>query len=446
MNPRPADVVTARELAVATLERVERAGAHAQPLLDRASDRLNDPRDVSLMHALVMGVLRQRRLLDHVIEGASSRPLGQMGRDLPIPLRLATFELLFLDRVPEFATVDAAVEGIRRRGGGPATGFVNAILRTIARQKDTLLPDDDAALALRYSYPDWWVERLLKTRDAESIEAMLRLGNEPPPLTVHVNTTRISVDRFVADRTTEGVAACRGEFADTAVHISEGLRSVTAPLAGGDCWVQDEAAQLVVSLLSPCSQARVLDLCAAPGGKTLQLAARYDNGSTVVAADRYWRRLRKVQQNLARCGLEAPLTAALDGCAEPWALQGRFDRVVVDAPCSGTGTLRRHPEIRWRLTEADLRRYRERQVRLLTRACERLAPGGEVVFSTCSIEREEGPDVIETVLADRDDIVVASAAERVSGRAREFVTPEGYLVTDPAVGVDGFFAAVLHRR
>lgn len=447
---RSPDPGAAREAAFIILDRIERSGAWASALLQQAEPRLADARDAALLHEIVLGVLRRRSALDHAVARVSHRESERIDAAVRTALRIGVYGLMFLDRVPDFAAVDSAVTLARRHAGPGRGGFVNGVLRAVARQGRALLPAPPRkgsieGLALYHSHPAWWVRRAVERLGWDEAAALLEANNGPATTVLRVNDRRATVEQISEELSAGGHAARPGALDPRALYLDGPMGAVEC-LKQGRAWVQDEASQLVAQLLGPLPAPRMLDLCAAPGGKSFQLSRSLQDDGLLVAADRHEGRLGRMRRAKETIGAPGLVLLRADMAREPVPLRPVFDRVLVDAPCSGTGTLRRRPEIRWRLREEDLEAMAARQGRLLRSASRLLAPGGILVYSTCSLEPEEGEDVIESFLSDHPQFEVGDPAPWLPGPARACVGRSGYLRTSPArEGTDGFFAVRLCR-
>jgi 16S rRNA (cytosine967-C5)-methyltransferase len=440
-----------RRDAYRILRRVEDSGAFASVLLEMGSADLRDPREVALLTEIVLGVLRRRRLLDHAIAAAATRPLGDLDRAVLTAIRIGAYALLYLDRIPDFAAVDTAVALVKEAGWAKAAGFANGVLRKIARLRSALLPappesGDVEALSLFRSHPAWWTRRVVSRFGWDRADALLAANNEPAATVLApwpaAGSSAMLGEALAADGVL--VEACR--FVPGALRVVSGAPQRAKAFREGAFWIQDEASQLAVLLFGEAVGPRVLDACAAPGGKTLALAARTREGGLVVAADRHVSRLSRLTQNVGRLRAANVVPLACD-LSRRAPFRGSFDDVLVDAPCSGTGTLRRHPEIRWRLKPDDLLVHGERQRRILSAAAEVVRPGGRLVYSVCSIEPEEGEDVVASFLADRPEFARADPRSGLSITARTRIGGDLALSTSPLDdGMDGFFAVLLTRR
>jgi 16S rRNA (cytosine967-C5)-methyltransferase len=440
-----------RRDAFRILRRVEDRGAYASHLLEARGAELTDPRDAALLTEIVLGVLRRRAPLDHALGRVASRPLGTIDGAVLTALRVGAYALLYLDRTPDFAAVDTAVALVKEAGWSRAAGFVNGILRTIARDRAELLPRPPApgdvdALALYRSHPAWWVRRLVSRLGWERSDALLAANNEPAPTVLAVWPTSGTPAELAASLAVEGVVVAPCRFVPEALRVVSGVPQRSARFRDGAFWIQDEASQLATRVLGPAVGPVTLDACSAPGGKTLALAARTIPGGLVVAADRSAARLARLTQNLSRLNVSDVAVVACD-TSRVDAFKGPFDDVLVDAPCSGTGTLRRHPEIRWRLRVSDPIAHADRQRRILRAMAPLVRPGGRLAYSVCSIEPEEGEAVVDAFLGDHPEFVRADPRYGLGPAAQALVGADLALRTSPLDdGMDGFFAALLTRR
>ncbi len=392
------------------------------------------PPDRRLAQELVFGVLRQREVLDWLIRRRTNgRPQEPALQDL---LRLGLYQLFFLDRVPAHAAVNETVQLAREAGFGPKSGFVNAVLRGCDRDR-ALLQAELASLratdpATAWSHPAWLVERWRQRHGDDGLRQLLNWDNTPPPTYARVNTLRTDAARLRERWVAEGVVAEPFERDWIGADLAFKLAS-HPPLAGlpsfqdGCFYIQDPSTLLAVRLLDPHPGERILDLCAAPGGKTSFIAQLLGNHGTVVAHDAQPGRLALLHDNCRRLGITC---AEITSDSAALGLPGTLDRILVDAPCSNTGVLRRRLEARWRLKPEDLPRLQAGQLALLRRASAWLRPGGTLVHSTCSLEPEENAEVVAAFLATEPGFVLGSQRE-----------------TGPlADGVDGAFAAALIRN
>jgi 16S rRNA (cytosine967-C5)-methyltransferase len=442
----------ARVAAFHALRAVENGSADLPSALARSRQHLQDERDRSLAAEIVTGALRWQRSLDHLIEHFATRGRARLDGDVVTILRLSLYQLLHLTRVPASAVVDDAVDLTRGAKKSSATGFVNAVLRSMIRQKHRLplpqrpadLSDREAALqylGITHSHPDWLVARWLQRHGFDATEQWVRFNNETPPLTLRVNGLRATRDEARRILDDEDVETELTTAAPDGLVVTSGnpLRRT----ADGLFVVQDEASQLVAVAAGAQPGERVLDLCASPGGKTTAMAAQMGDHGLLVATDVRPRRLRLLRDTVRLSGsrhthiIQVPARGALP-------FTEVFGCVLVDAPCSGLGTIRRDPDIRWRRREEELATLGGDQEELLGRAAGAVAPGGRLVYATCSSEPEENEQVVDRFLQRHPEFQFASLSSHpIVGR---FADVRGMLRTLPfAHGLEAFFAAVLVR-
>jgi 16S rRNA (cytosine967-C5)-methyltransferase len=385
-------VSPARKAAFQVLRKVSQ-GSYASDALLKESRHL-DPRDAALAHQIVFGVLRHAAQLDHLIEVFAGRRQPQMDPEVRLALRAAIFQLRYLTRIPAHAAVSESVEHVKRARKASAAGFVNVVLRKVNRREV-----DWPTRAIALSMPEWLMDRWDRRFGRADAERIAAAALEEPPLYLRIPGTPppgLDVEPTELPGAWRWRSGPRGAFR-----------------------IQDLGAQSIVPLLELAPGLLFLDLCAAPGNKTAQAL---ETPVRAVACDRHLFRLRMLDG--------PPCPRVVLDAADPLPFRPVFDRILVDAPCSGTGTLARNPEIKWRLVESDLARHHERQVAILSHALEVLAPGGRLVYATCSLEPEENENVVREVLAGRSGIGLLREQYRLPG-----IQPG-----------DGFYAAILERE
>ncbi len=440
-------VSQARYEALHILVRVERDRAFADIALEHALERARlDPRDAALCTEIVYGTLRWRRHLDWRLTPHLSRPLAKLDPWVRALLRLTVYQLLFLDRVPRWAAVDEAVSvaRLKSRVPGPAE-FVNAVLRAFTRAPSPpRLPAEPVeAAAMRWSFPDWMAARWIARYGLEEAERLMVALNERPPVSIRANTLRISRADLAARLRDEELAETDPTaLAPEGLTVRRGAVSRWAAFAAGWCSIQDEASMLIARLLGPEPGELVADVCAAPGTKTTHLAQLMDNRGRIVAMDPHAARLRLLAQAASRLGVSIVETHVGGVAAVSGRWKHRCDRVLVDAPCSNLGVLRRNPDVKWKREEADLGRLAEKQRGILATAASLVKPGGRLVYATCSLEPEENEAVVHTFLASHRDWHLDPPAD--------FPVPpdaDGMVRLLPHVhGTDGFTAVRLARE
>jgi 16S rRNA (cytosine967-C5)-methyltransferase len=442
----------ARAAAFDILIRVERESSYASELLHSRTYNGLSEIDHSLTTELVMGVLRWRSLLDSKIADASSQALGKLDLEILTALRLALYQLGWLSRVPARAAINESVELVKRARKRSAAPFVNAVLRKLSRDATSRATPQIAesyssveALATASAHPQWLVERWNQAYGIESTIKICRHDQSIPVTAIRLRTPEAE-DQLRA----EGIELTAGAFLASARRVVRGDVTKTAAFRSGLCVIQDEASHLVAALVSRGT--RVLDCCAAPGGKTTAMADRNPEAS-VTAVDLHPHRARLLRSLLGGHHLRVRVIAA-DALHLPFS--EKFDRVLADVPCSGTGTLARNPEIKWRLKPEDLTDLQGRQVAILRAAMQQLSSGGRLIYSTCSLEPEESEVVVERALAEDSTFRLIECNAQLEQLQQEGeltlmdtskLVRGSYLRTIPGVHpCDGFFAAILEKR
>jgi 16S rRNA (cytosine967-C5)-methyltransferase len=453
-----------RLIAMRVVERVQRAGAFADLALHHALVQSHMPAaDRGLATELVYGTLRWRGRLDYLISQALDSDFAKLEPLVASALRIGAYQLFFSDRIPANAAVDEAVRCVRAMGLERATGLVNAVLRKLAREgKDITFPsletDPIGHLVHACSLPKWLATRWLEQYGAEEAASLAMTLNEPAPVTVRVNrsqTTREALLPKLQERFPDARLGLHGP--DAIVIGRKGDIGQDPLFITGRMSPQDEASQLVVELLDPQPGERILDTCAAPGTKSAAIAERLNGEGHVLALDRHGRRLSLIGRGTRRLGvggvatLERDATKSLKDLAEE---NGPFDRILIDAPCSGLGSLRRNPDARWRLRVEDLASLAEVQRKIIESAADVLRPGGTLVYSTCTVTPEENEEVVRGFMATRANWHIASR-EEAPECVRPFMDEDGYMRVLPHLqknsqaegpGMDGFFAVRIVRN
>jgi 16S rRNA (cytosine967-C5)-methyltransferase len=428
------------------VDRTLAARAPVEPLLRLAEVGLDD-RDRRLLRELSLGTLRWLRRLDDVIETASSRSLRVIDPRLRSPLRVAAYQLLLLDRIPAHAAVNEAVDEVRRRGGGKGAGFVNAVLRRIARQAGlSAWPVAETnrvrRLAVETSHPDRLVSRWLDQFGEAAARRLLDASNTVKPLHLLGFRHRGGRERLAARLAREGVVTKPSKLSPLGLRVQQGDPLTTECFRLGLFYVQDEASQAAALLPPPAVRERILDLAAAPGGKTFTLLA-CEPTVRIFAADLDPARLAVFRRNAARLQLGVPLVVG-DAARPSW--RAAFDRVVVDLPCSGTGTLRKHPELKWRFSEPELGRLCRQGAALVAAASALVVPGGVLSVISCSLEPEENEGMVEGFLREHEEFELEPrAADRMPALRALERAPGSWRIL-PVDGHDGFTIHVLRRR
>lgn len=457
---------TARSVALSILMSVFRRRQFADELLHAELERTNlSAQDRALVHTLVYGVLRFLLTLDWRLNHVAARPMDRLPLVVAMILRLAAYQIVYLDRIPSSAAVFEAVALARRIGGRDWRGFVNAVLRALARNPAPLEPDHEKesslALSIRYSCPQWILDRWRSRWDFATVVRLCDHTIQIPPITVRTNTLRCTRDALAKRLTHLGIRVDETAVSPVGLTLDHcGSLSQLDVWQEGWCYAEDEAAQLIPLLLDVQPGHRVLDACAAPGGKATHMAQRMNNQGLIVAVDRNAHRLKSLADNCQRLGVTNVVAVCSDLALA--SEQGRpliqaqselthllepfFDRILLDAPCSGFGVLRRHPEGKWFKTPESIQRASHLQYKLLHNAACLLRPGGLMVYSACSTEPEETQELIERFLCHHPEFRSESVEPWLPASGHVLCNPKGYLLTAGSpMNMDGFFAVRLKK-
>jgi 16S rRNA (cytosine967-C5)-methyltransferase len=440
-------VSPARLAAFRILLRVQREESYASELVHSSLTDSLQENDLRLATELVFGTLRQQRLLDHILAVCSTRALVKLDAEVLAALRLGAYQILFLQRIPGHAAVYESVEMVKSARLKSAAGFVNAVLRKLdtgdlEKTRKALEEPTPSALSIRYSHPEWLVERWLLRFGQEKLVQLLEYNNRAPKVYFRINSPDLTLDALAAALASRCISFRTHALSNETFEVVEGNLQETTLFREQQIAIQDAASQLVPHLLDLKPSDLCLDLCAGVGGKTSQIARLKGSPLALFALDLHWHRL-KVARHLHSRNWKNLRWITCDATL-PLPFLKRFDKILVDVPCSGTGTLQRHPEIRWRLQPKQIREFPQLQRALLERAFHHLQDGGTLVYSTCSLEPEENEAVVGAFLNDHSD---ASLSVPESPLAQRLISPAKFLrLFPPEAETDGFFAAVIRKH
>ena len=448
-----AEPASVRLLGAEILEKVDSRKAYADVLLDQAlkAESLNE-RDRALLTELVYGTLRWRGKIDARLSPYLRQPLLKSDPLIRNLLRLTCYQLLFLDRIPDYAAVNEAVKLAKMYGGRKRAGFVNGVLRSFLRyehRNDASATNDEPvkSIAVEYSHPEWLVQRWCKDFGIAAAKELMRANNEKAPLVLRVNSLKRIRDEVLQRFSEAGINAIATRRSPQGICVQSGGAVENLPgFAEGLFQVQGESSQLVVFLLSPRAGERILDACAAPGGKSTHITELMRDQGEVVAIDTSARGIEKICENAARLGITSLRAQRADATRELSAFgRAPYDRVLVDAPCSGLGTLRSHPEIKWQRGERDIERLSCLQSKILDQVAHCVKPGGVLVYATCTLTREENARNVERFLARHAEFELQDAARYLPTDAQPMVRENYFEALPHRDNADGFFAARMRK-
>ena len=434
-----------RGIAVKVLNRIDRTDAYLDKLLDHElrNSELNG-HDKALLFELVHGVLRWLNRIDWILNGFYKGAFSKSIPNVKNALRVALYQIIFLDKIPDYAAVNEAVEFIKKLQGQKPADQANAVLRNIIRNKDDIrFPDPDEDLvgyfSTYYSHPAWLVKRWLNQFGKDETEKLLIANNEKPTLILRVNTSKVSVEEFKELLNSVDLKYNEGKFLNNFIRLKT-LTNITGweYFEKGYFSIQDESTGFPGILLDVKPGQRVLDLCAAPGGKTAYLSNLMNNTGEIVALDRYDSRLKILNKNLIRLGVTNVKLVEANALNYQ---DGEFDRVLLDAPCSGLGTISKKPDIKWKRDLNDIRNLTKIQYELLKKAASMVKVGGSIVYSTCTIDPEENFEIVSKFLSEYNGFSLENAGNYLP---ESIIDSNCCVQTYPHIHqIDGSFAAKL---
>lgn len=452
---------SAREAALEVLVRVEEDRSYSNLLLNRTLQQYRlERQDAALATELVYGTIQRLNTIDYYLARFVAKGMDKLQPWVRALLRLGFYQLHYLTRIPDHAAVSEAVNIAKKRGHPGISGMVNGVLRNVSRRKaELVLPSDlppVRRIALEHSHPEWMVRRWIDQYGEAACEAMCRANNEPPHTSVRVNRLRVTRDELIARLREAGLTAEPSPAAPDGVLVRGGGNMALAPEYGAGLYsVQDESSMLVAEWVEPQPGQRVLDCCAAPGGKTAHMAEKMGDRGEIVACDVHEHKEKLVREQAERLGLRSIRTVVADArtLKERFAAES-FDRILLDAPCSGLGVIRRKPDMKWAKSESEIAAVAEVQRELLEAVHPLLKPGGVLVYSTCTVERSENEEQIADFCRrhpefapDAPDVPQGTAqADKLRSLRPDALGGGAVQILPSDYGSDGFFIARLTKR
>lgn len=436
MNP-------ARNCALKALIQFRREKAWTDLYLKNSLSQLT-PEDAALATAITYGVLQNMSLIDFYIAQYSSIKLNKIMPQVLDALRCGVYQILFMDRIPPFAAVNETVALVKKHGNPRAGAFANAVLRKIVSTKDDLPPvpknNPITYLATSYSHPEWLVKKLADQFGVEEAEQIIDANNKEAPLYIRVNTLKTDADSLIDTLAKQGITALKSGLDNALLCKGEKPLHLTEEFKSGLFYIQDLASQLAASLLDPNPSDSLIDMCSAPGGKSITAAQHMNNRGSVKAFDIHEHKINIIKQNAQKYGTSIIKAAVNDSSVFVPELAATADKVICDVPCSGLGIIRKKPDIRFKDADS-IKDLPDIQLTILKNAASYLKPGGRLLYSTCTIIREENTEIIKRFLSDNPDFALSEFDTPITGK-----TP-GYITLLPhRHNCDGFFIAVLDRK
>ncbi len=443
---------TARETALKILYDIDQKGAYSNISVNKYLEA-SDLREIdrAFVTELVYGTVKWLIEIDYIIGKFSSIKLKKLSPWILNTLRLGVYQVIHTDKIPVSAACNTSVDLAKRYGHQASSRYVNAVLRAVAKNKLNLpFPEDESSeyyLSIKYSHPEWLVKRLVALFGVNFTKDLLKANNEIADFSVRVNTLKTTADRLIEILSEEGVNAVKGNHLEEAVvlHNPSSISRLKA-FREGLFQVQDESSMLCARVLSPNEGSLIIDVCSAPGGKTTHMAQLMKNKGSIIARDIHQHKLRLIEHATQRLGINIISTQVFDATQLDNTLLEKADKVLVDAPCSGLGIIRRKPDIKYTRVEEDSTQLKHIQKQILSNASKYVKPGGELVYSTCTILPEENLDIINDFIKDNPSFEMMNIENLLPATLRKETARHGYIQLFPSVdSTDGFFICKMKR-
>ncbi len=441
-----------RELALQILKDINENNAFSNIQLNKGLNEDIDPRDANLVREIVYGIIENRLYIDYIISKASKIRLKKIHPNILEILRIGIYQILFMDRIPNSAAVNESVKLAKKYGHKGTIGYVNGILRAITRdpEKFTQIDKSDKTnyLSIKYSHPKWMIKRWILEYGEEFTEKLCKANNERPHLNIRVNTLRISRDELVARLEKQGIKTRQGLYANDCLVVDQ-ANSITnlQEFKDGLFTIQDESSMLVSQIMDPGEGTYVLDVCSAPGGKSTHMAQIMGNKGMIISRDIFDHKLELIKENYERLGIDIIQVENHDALKRDDSLIGKMDYLLLDAPCSGLGLIRRKPEIKWNRLEEDIYALSNLQYDIIVNIKDYLKIGGILVYSTCTIEKEENIELIKRFLKENKEFKLVSIEDKLNNMDNIDTLQEGYIQLFPHLhSTDGFFIAKMVKE
>lgn len=441
-----------REIALKVLIDIDKENAYSNIQLNKKINKDMDNRDQNLVRELVYGVIENKLYIDYVISNASKIKLKKIHPNILEILRMAIYQILFMDKIPDRAAVNEAVKLSRKYGHKGTIGYVNGILRAIIRdiERYTYIDRTDRInyISIKYSHPKWMVERWVKEYGVKFTEELCKSNNEKPSLNIRVNTLKISKEELILKLQNIGIDVKQGFYAKDCL-IVKNAQNITdiEEFKEGLFTIQDESSMLVAQIMNPKEDSYVLDVCSAPGGKSTHIAQWMYNKGTIISRDIFEHKLKLVRENSNRLDVGIIGVEKFDALERDEKSIGKMDYVLIDAPCSGLGLIRRKPEIKWNRVEDDISSLSKLQYDIIINVKDYVKLGGTLVYSTCTIENDENINLINRFIDENPDFKLVNVEDSFQYKEKLDTLQSGYIQLFPHLHqTDGFFIAKMVKE
>ncbi|HZK33221.1 MAG TPA: 16S rRNA (cytosine(967)-C(5))-methyltransferase RsmB [Tissierellaceae bacterium] len=443
---------TEREISFNILNEIYNRNAFSNIIINQHLKNETDKRKENLVREIVYGVLENYIYIDYIISKASNIKKKKIHPKILIVLRIGIYQLLFMDNIPSRAAINESVNLAKKHGHRGSVRFVNGVLRNIDRNKEKFMvieeKDDVSRISIKYSHPKWMVRRWVEDYGVEFAEKLSKANNETPKLNIRVNNLKTNKDKLVKSLEDYGFFVKSGEYAEDTLIIDNPTRiNQLYEFKEGHFFIQDESSTLVGQIMDPKPGSTIIDLCSAPGGKATHLAEKMNNTGRIISKDIYEHKIRLINENSKRLGINIIESGISDALTIDKSLINKGDYVLVDAPCSGLGLIRRKPEIKMNKEEKDIKDLTKIQMTILINAKTYTKPGGILVYSTCTIEKEENINLIERFLNESPEFKLISIKDKIKNTRNLGTLDKGYIQLYPHIhNTDGFFVSKMIKE
>jgi len=442
----------ARETALMILLEVNEDGAYSNISIGEHFRKYEpDIKDKAFITELVNGTIKRKNTLDWIIGQYSDIKIKKISKYIINILRMGIYQIIYLDKIPKTAACDECVKLAKRYGHKASAGFVNAVLRKVSDNSESInypLPENgiEKYLSVRYSHPEWLVNKWIEEFGTEFTESLMEANNKVPELSVRVNTIKTTKEELIKKLSELGIKTKNSEYADECLIISQALSIFNSePFKDGLFSVQDESSALASKVMDPKKGELIIDVCSAPGGKTTHIAQLMNNKGILIARDKSKQKIESVAKLAKNLGIRIIKTEVFDAEKTDDSLIDKADRVLVDVPCTGFGIIRRKPEIKWKENNSDLKNIRLIQKTILNCAAKYVKVGGVIVYSTCTLGKEENQDVVSEFLADNEGFEPSEIAEFLPRKLKDKAKKHFIQLFPNTDKTDGFFIARMQR-
>ena len=445
-------MINPREIALKILVDIDNENAYSNIQINKKMNKDMDIRDQNLVREIVYGIIENKLYIDYIICNASKVKLKKIHPNILEILRIGIYQILFMDKIPNSAAVNESVKLAKKYGHKGTIGYINGVLRAIIRntEKFTYIDRTDKInyLSIKYSHPKWMVERWVKEFGVEFTETLCMANNETPSLNIRVNTLKINKIDLILKLKNRGIKLTEGLYAKDCL-IAEDAHNITSlkEFEDGLFTIQDESSMLAAQIMNPKEDSIILDVCSAPGGKSTHIAQLINNKGMIISRDIFEHKLKLILENSNRLGIDIIEVENHDALKRDANLIGKIDYLLLDAPCSGLGLIRRKPEIKWNRIEDNISALSKLQYDIIINVKDYVKLGGTLVYSTCTIEKDENINLIDRFIEENPEFKLVSIEDRFEYKENLNTLKEGYIQLFPNIhNTDGFFIAKMVKE